>query len=98
MRELTELELWQMAEEELEGAEGDWPIISKVECDSMESAVCIKQTKLGYVLGVSCDQIDAFKIFYSNDFEEISTLAMQFETEMRKSGNPLSGAVVVGEH
>jgi hypothetical protein len=84
-----------MAEAELVGAEEDWPVLSKAEWEETQSAVCLKRTKMGYVLGVSCDQAEAFRAFYSESHEAISTLAERFEAEMRNSGNPLSGAVVV---
>jgi hypothetical protein len=93
MREITESQAWQMAEQELAGTEEDWPVLSKVEWDATESAVCVKQTKLGYILGVSCNQTNAFRIFYCDRIDDIMALASKFETEMRNSGNPLSGAV-----
>ncbi len=96
IRELSEEAVWEIAENEL-GPDEDWPVLFKKEWDATESAVCLKQTRSGYVLAASCDRDDAIRFFFSEDREAMSALAQRFSDEMEASGNPLSGAVDVAD-
>ncbi|NQX95436.1 MAG: hypothetical protein HRT64_11060 [Erythrobacter sp.] len=94
IEELTEEQVWNLANSELSGDE-DWPVVTKSEWEETESAVCLKRTKGGYVLGVSCDRDDAIRFFFAEDRDAMSDLAKRFEIEMKASGNPLSGNVEI---
>lgn len=93
-RELTEDEVWNLAERELADGE-DWPVVRKHEWDATESAVCLKRTRDGFILGVSCDRDDAIQFFFGDDQQAMIELTERFVVEMEKSGNPLSGSVSI---
>jgi hypothetical protein len=83
MIEITEEEAYKLAE----GAT-EWPIVVKEEDEKTESAVTLKKFPTGYLLGVSCDTEDLFKLFFSKDFCEISELCNKHLKILREQGNP----------
>jgi hypothetical protein len=83
MREITEEEAYKLAE----GAT-EWPIVVKEEDEQTESAVTLKIFPTGYLLGVSCDTQDLFKLYFSEDFCEISELCNKYLRKLRQQGNP----------
>lgn len=92
--EMEEEQVWNLAEAEL-GESEDWAVVSKEEWDATESAVCLKKTKQGYILAASCDQNDAIRFFFCEERATITELHDLLVGEMKKSGNPLSGAVAI---
>lgn len=85
MKEITEEEAYKLAE----GAT-EWPIVVKEEDEQTESAVTLKIFPTGYLLGISCDTQDLFKLYFSEDFCEISELCNKHLIKLRKQGNPFS--------
>lgn len=85
IHEITEEQAYKLAE----GAT-EWPIIIKEENDNTESAVTLKKFPTGYVLGVSCDTEDAFKLYFSENLDEITEFTNSFLAKLRKNVNPLA--------
>lgn len=83
MKEISEEEAYHLAE----GAT-EWPIVVKEEDERTESAVALKIFPTGYLLGVSCDTEDLFKLYFSEDFCEISELCNKHLRTLRTKGNP----------
>lgn len=85
MREITEEEAYKLAEGGTE-----FPIIIKEEDDKTESAVALKKFPTGFILGVSCDTENLFRLFYSENKEEITELCNKYLKILREKGNPFS--------
>lgn len=85
MKEITEEEAYKLAE----GAT-EFPLLIKEEDEQTESAVALKKFPTGYVLGVSCDTENIFKLFFSDNLDEIMTLCNQYLAKLREQGNPFS--------
>lgn len=85
MKEITEETAYKLAENETE-----FPIIIKEEDDKTESAVALKKFPTGYVLGVSCDTENIFKLFFSENLDEIMQQCNKYLSILREKGNPFS--------
>jgi len=85
MKEITEEEAYKLAESGTE-----FPIMIKEEDDRTESAVTLKKFPTGYVLGVSCDTENIFKLFFSESIDEIMKYCNQYLKILREKGNPFS--------
>lgn len=83
MKEITEEEAYRLAQNGTE-----FPIIIKEEDDRTESAVALKKFPTGYVLGVSCDTKNMFKLFFSENFDEIMEQCNKYVKVLREKGNP----------
>ncbi len=83
IKEITEKQAYKLAE----GAT-EWPIVVKEEDEQTESAVALKIFPTGYLLGVSCDTQNMFKLYFSEDFCEISELCNTHLRKLRELGNP----------
>ena len=85
MKEITEEEASKLAEGGTE-----FPIIIKEEDDRTESAVALKKFPTGYVLGISCDTENIFKLFFSENLDEITKHCNKYLKTLRDRGNPFS--------
>jgi hypothetical protein len=85
MKQITEEEAYRLA-----GNATEFPIIIKEEDERTESAVTLKKFPTGYILGVSCDSKGLFKLFFSEDFDEINQLCTTYLTVLREMGTPFS--------
>ncbi len=85
MKEITEEEAYKLAE----GAT-EFPLLIKEEDEQTESAVALKKFPTGYVLGVSCDTENIFRLFFSDNPDEIMTLCKSYLAKLREQGNPFS--------
>ena len=85
IKEITKAEAFKLAKNET-----TFPVISKEEDEATESAVTLKKFPTGYVLGVSCDTAAVFKLFYSENFEEINQLCNHYTNILRTKGNPFA--------
>ena len=85
MKEITEEEASKLAEGGTE-----FPIIIKEEDDRTESAVALKKFPTGYVLGISCDTENIFKLFFSENLDEITEYCNKYLKTLRDRGNPFS--------
>jgi hypothetical protein len=91
MKQITEEEAYRLAAKATE-----FPIIIKEEDERTESAVTLKKFPTGYILGVSCDTKGIFKLFFSEDFDEINRLCIAYLTVLREAGNPFFGSDTTG--
>ena len=83
IQEITEEEAYKLAESETE-----FPILIKEEDEKTESAVTLKKFPTGYILGVSCDTENKFKLFFSKNLDEMTTLCKNYLAKLREKGNP----------
>lgn len=83
MKEITEEEAYKLAQ----GAT-EWPIVIKEEDEQTESAVTLKKFPTGYVLGISCDTENMFKLFFSENLDEIMEHCNKYIKILREEGNP----------
>jgi len=80
-------EISEAAAIELAG-EVDCPVVSKEENEETESAVCLKQFPSCYVLGVSTDLTDTFKLYAFDDPAAAKAEYDRFVEIMRRTGTP----------
>ena len=85
MKEITEEEAYALAKGGTE-----FPIIIKEEDDRTQSAVTLKKFPTGYVLGISCDTENIFKLFFSQDIDEITEYGNKYLKVLKNKGNPFS--------
>ncbi|WP_338792458.1 hypothetical protein [Bernardetia sp. MNP-M8] len=85
IREITEEQAYKLAE----GAK-DFPVLVKEEDEITESAVTLKKFPTGYLLGVSCDTKDLFKLFFSPNLNEMTLLTESYIMNLREKGNPFA--------
>ena len=83
MKEISETEAYRLA-----NGGTEFPLLIKKEDDVTESAVALKKFPGGYVLGVSCDSKNMFKLFFSKNIDEIMELCNAYLTVLRERGNP----------
>lgn len=83
IKEISEQEAFKLAE----GAD-EFPVLVKEENDGSESAVCLKKFPTGFILGVSCDTKEVFKLYYSEDYDELFDKCEYYLEIMRKKGHP----------
>jgi len=82
MKEISETLAIELA------GEADCPILSKAENEETESAVCLKQFPSCYVLGVSTDLTDTFKLYAFDDLTPAKSEYDRFVEIMRRTGTP----------
>lgn len=85
IKEITEEEAYKLAENATE-----FPILFKEEDEQTKSAVTLKKFPTGYILGVSCDTEDIFKLFFCENLNEITVLSNKYLNNLREVGNPFS--------
>jgi hypothetical protein len=81
MREISEKEAIELA------GEAECPVLRKEEAEAMEAAVCLKQFRGGYVLGVS-DKVNDLRIWFTQDFAVASAEYDRYVSIMRAVGSP----------
>lgn len=87
----TETKIREVTEEEaneLSKGATEWPVIVKKEDEETESAVCLKHLPHGYLLGVSCDTKNLFKLYYSEDKNTIQERCKSYINTLNEKGNP----------
>lgn len=85
LKEITEEEAYSLA-----GDAEVFPILFKEENEETESAVCLKRFPTGYILGVSCDRDDIFRLFFCEEYDELLRLYKHYEEIMKANGTPFS--------
>lgn len=68
--------------------DAECPVISKEENADTDSAVCLKQFPACYVLGVSTDLTDTFKLYAFDTLEPAKAEYDRFVEIMRRTGTP----------
>lgn len=64
------------------------PIIENENNVDNNSLVTLKKVPTGYVMQVSCDNMDLSKFYFSEDFELINKLCQNFIVTLKEKGNP----------
>ena len=82
MREISEAVAIELA------GDADCPVVSKDENEETESAVCLKKFPDCYVLGVSTDLTDTFKLYAFDDLAPAKAEYDRFVSIMRRTGTP----------
>jgi hypothetical protein len=84
MRRITEDEAWTTA------GPGEPPVLAKVENDAPQSAVALKRWPDCFILGISCDLDDRFKLYVCDQEAEAWDAYRASAALMERTGRPFA--------